>query len=91
MTPLTCESVTNVKRVPTERVTLDLEAKAIYAARLAAENANQSLSEWIGEAAWRQALVESAKRFAEYERLHPDEFPGWMEENEARMFREGDA
>jgi hypothetical protein len=91
MTPLTYESCTSVKRVHTERVTVDLETKALYAARVAADMANLSLSEWLGKVAWEQAVAASAQHFAQQERLHPDERPGWLEDAEDRILPEREA
>ena len=77
--------------MPTERVTLDLEKKALHAARIAAETANVSLSEWLSKVAWERAVAESARHFAEQERLHPHDRPWWVEDPDDRRAREDEA
>jgi hypothetical protein len=76
--------------MPTERVTLELDATALYVARAAAEAANLSLSDWISRVARAQGVREGAAMSAEQDRLHPDEPPGWAEHTLKRMFAEGE-
>ena len=88
MTPTAPECCTSVKVVPTERVTLDLDATALRMARISADLQDVSLSAWLSTAAREQAIVQAAKSSAEQDRLHPDEPPGWREAVEAHVFGE---
>jgi hypothetical protein len=62
-----------------EPVTVDLERKALFAARAAAKAKGVSLSEWLSHIAWKQAVAEATETSAEQCRMHPDEPPGWEE------------
>lgn len=77
--------------MPTERITLDMDRSALYAARVAAETAKLSLSEWLSRVAWDHAIAESARHSAEQDRLHPDEPPGWEADSLVRIFGEDPA
>ncbi|MEU4160297.1 hypothetical protein [Actinoplanes sp. NPDC026670] len=70
----------------TEPVTVDLERKALFAARVAAQAKGLSLSEWLSRVAWEQAVAEAAETSAEQYRLHPDEPPGWADSALDRVF-----
>jgi hypothetical protein len=77
--------------MPTERITLDLEGKALYAARVAAQAKDMSLADWVSKTLWTQAIAEAAEVSAENERRFPDEPPGWKDAAEAHVFGEDDA
>ncbi|MGX6607832.1 hypothetical protein ACWKSP_37760 [Micromonosporaceae bacterium Da 78-11] len=77
--------------MPIERVTLELETKALYAARVTAEAENLSVSEWISKVVWDQAIWHAAQSSAEQDRLHPDEPPGWEQAALDRIFGEDEA
>jgi len=74
-----------------ERITLDMDKSALYAARFAADAAKLSLAEWLSRVAWDQAIAESARHSAEQDRLHPDEPPGWAADSLERIFGEDPA
>lgn len=67
-------------------MSVDLERKALFAARAAAQASGVSLSEWLSRVAWEQAVAEAAETSAEQCRLHPDEPPGWEEATLDRVF-----
>jgi hypothetical protein len=70
----------------TEPVTVELERKALFAARAAARAKGLSLSEWLSRVAWEQAVTEAAETSAGQCRLHPDEPPGWEDAALDRIF-----
>jgi hypothetical protein len=74
--------------MPTEKVTLELESKAIYAARVAAFTAKVSVEDWVSRTLLCQAITEAAERSAEQDRLHPDLMKDWAGEVERNMFGE---
>lgn len=74
--------------MPTERVILDMDNVALYAARAAAEAQDLSLAEWVSKVALDQAISQAAQHSAEQERLHPDEPPGWADDSAKRTFGE---
>ncbi|MDI6103913.1 hypothetical protein QLQ12_35390 [Actinoplanes sp. NEAU-A12] len=69
-----------------EPVTVDLQRKALFVARAAAEAKGVSLSEWLSRVAWDKAIEEAAETSAEQYDLHPDEPPGWAEATMDRIF-----
>lgn len=80
------ESEASRRARETEAVTVDLQRKTLFAARAAAEVKGLTLSEWLSQVAWEQAVIEAAETSAEQNRLHPDEPPGWEEETLDRIF-----
>jgi hypothetical protein len=90
MTSTTARTWPTVPKVPTEKVTLELQSKAVYAARVAALTAQVSVEEWISRTLWAQAISESAEHSAEQDPLHPDHMKDWAEEIEKNMFMEGE-
>jgi hypothetical protein len=82
------ESEASRRARETEPVTVDLERKALFAARAAAQARGVSLSEWLSRVAWEQAVTEAAETSAEQCRLHPDEPPGWEDTALDRIFDE---
>lgn len=79
MTNTATQAWPTVGAMPIERITLDLDSKALYAARVAAQTQQVSLEEWLSKTAWNQAIAEAAAISAEHERRYPDLPPGWME------------
>jgi hypothetical protein len=86
MTPETVGRCISLTSMPTERVTLDMDATALYAARVAAGARNVSLADWLSQVARERAIWETMALSAEQERLHPDEPPGWAKDAEDRIF-----
>lgn len=74
--------------MPIERITLDLDATGLYAARFAAAARNQSLDEWISELVRSRAIHEAMESPTERERPQLDEPPGWADEVMDRIFSE---
>ena len=88
MTPTTPTSCPTVDGMPTERVVLEMDKKALYAARLTAEKHNISLFDWLSKIAWAEAIDEAAKAGGQNDHLFREEWPGWEEERLALMFGE---
>ncbi|GIE97919.1 hypothetical protein [Paractinoplanes rishiriensis] len=76
--------------MPTEQVTVEMDKTALYLARGAAEAAHLSLGDWLSKVAREQGMVIAAEQAAENDRRFPDEPPGWADDVEDCMFREGD-
>ncbi|MBG0566834.1 hypothetical protein [Actinoplanes aureus] len=67
--------------MPTERITLDLDATALYAARIAAETRDVPLSDWISKVLRERAIAEAMESHVVREAP-----PGWEEETLERIF-----
>jgi hypothetical protein len=70
----------------TERVNLSMDKAALAAARVAAAGEKLSLSEWLSNVAWAQAIERAAKVSAEQDRHLPDELAGWDSDGADRVF-----
>jgi hypothetical protein len=83
-----------VHRMPSEQVTITLDADTLEKARDCAQRAGLSLSNWMRRAARNQALSEPAITMEEWLDANPDireELEGWdriNEENLAWLFAE---
>ncbi|MEV0896799.1 hypothetical protein [Actinoplanes sp. NPDC049802] len=72
--------------MPTERITLDLDATGLYAARYAAAARSQSLDEWISKVVRDHAIRDALEVDGPRDDL--DEPPGWADEIMDNIFRE---
>lgn len=83
-----------VHRMPSEQVTITLDADTLEKARDCAERAGLSLSNWMRRAARKQALREPSITRDEWLEANPDirtELEAWdriRQENLARIFAE---
>ncbi|GAA4932561.1 hypothetical protein GCM10025331_16460 [Actinoplanes utahensis] len=66
-------------RLPTEKITLDLDPTGLYAARFAAAAENMPLDDWISRAVRARAIQEDMERQRERGQLDLDDPPGWAE------------
>lgn len=71
--------------MPTERITLDLDATGLYAARFVAHAKGVPLSEWISKVVRERAIAEGMESHV----VSPAP-PGWEEETQARIFGDDD-
>ena len=76
--------------MPTERVTLDLDAVALYAARFVADATDVPLADYVSRLVRKHAVEEGFALSAETLRMDPEEDAAWREETLALMFGEGE-